>query len=277
MAILQPEAANGSFRLDEDQCRTAGASLASRYREAEPFPHIVMENFLPQDVLRTALAAFPAGESKEGFNREQEKLKFQYHPNECDPVIRNLLNELNSQPFLTFLSEMTGIDGLIADPYFLGGGLHETKRGGHLSVHADFNIHNRMKVVRRLNLLIYLNEDWDESFGGELELWDQKMTAKRASIAPTIGRAVVFNTDLNSFHGHPEPLNCPPERSRKSIATYYYTAPVDGIASVPRRTTVFKPRPESQDRVDWRIKAQHVWKDWAPPALRRMLSRSAED
>ena len=277
MTVLQPLCDDGQFKLDEDQCRAAGAALAERYRNAEPFPHIVLDDFLPLDTLRPVLAAFPESGDRDFYDREQERLKYQYHPQECAPAIRTLLAELNSQAFLGFLSEMTGIDGLIADPYFLGGGLHETKRGGHLGVHADFNIHNRMKVVRRLNLLIYLNEDWDESFGGELELWDRAMQGKRKSIAPVIGRAVVFNTDLDSFHGHPEPLACPPDRSRRSIATYYYTAPVDGIASVPRRTTVFKPRPGTADRADWKLMARHLWKDWAPPALRRMLSRSSPD
>ena len=276
MSVLELARQDGSIRFEEDQCRQAGQALAGRYREAQPFPHIVMDDFLPAAELRKVLEAFPDAEGRDFYDREQERLKYQYHPQDCAPAIRTLLAELNSQAFLAFLGEMTGIDGLIADPYYLGGGLHETKRGGHLSVHADFNIHNTMKVVRRLNLLIYLNEDWSPEYGGELELWDRSMTHRVTSIAPVIGRAVVFNTDLDSFHGHPEPLACPPERSRRSIATYYYTAPEQGIASVPRRTTVFKPRPESADRTDWRIKAQHAWLDWAPPALRRMLSRSGK-
>ena len=276
MSVLEPDITDGRVRFDEDACRKAGERFASEYRNAEPFPHIALDDFLPSDVLRPILAEFPRSEGRRHFDREQERLKYQYHPQECRPAVRSLLAELNSQAFLGFLSELTGIEGLIADPYFLGGGLHETKRGGHLGVHADFNIHNTMKVVRRLNLLIYLNEDWDESFGGELELWDREMRERRQSIAPLIGRAVIFNTDLDSFHGHPEPLACPPDRSRRSIATYYYTAPVDGIASVPRRTTVFRPRPETKDRADWKVKAHHLWQDWSPPALRRMLTRSSE-
>ena len=85
--------------------------------------------------------------------------------------------ELNGEAFLKFLEEMTGISGLIPDPYFVGGGMHETKRGGHLGVHADFNIHDKLKLERKLNLLIYLNEDWSPEFGGELELWDTGMRA----------------------------------------------------------------------------------------------------
>src|SRR5206468_2179145 len=98
----------------------------------------------------------------------------------------------------------TGIPGLMPDPYFEGGGLHETKRGGHLGIHADFNIHSQLKVERRLNLLIYLNENWDKTFGGELELWNKDMKECAVRVAPIFGRAVIFNTDLDSFHGHPE-------------------------------------------------------------------------
>lgn len=139
-------------------------------------------------------------------------MKFQYNPLMTkSSAIRNLLAELNSEAFLCFLEEMTGIHGLVPDPYFEGGGLHETRRGGHLGVHADFNLHGKMKLQRRLNLIVYLNEPWDESFGGHLELWDSAMSSCQVKVAPVLGRAVVFSTDLDSFHGHPDPLNCPLE------------------------------------------------------------------
>jgi hypothetical protein len=34
---------------------------------------------------------------------------------------------------------------------------------------------------------------------------------------------VIFSTTDFSYHGHPEPLNCPDNRSRRSLALYYYT------------------------------------------------------
>jgi Rps23 Pro-64 3,4-dihydroxylase Tpa1-like proline 4-hydroxylase len=181
--------------------------------------------------------------------------------------------ELNSPPILKFLEAMTGIEALIADPYYEGGGLHEIKRGGHLGVHADFNIHKGMNVERRLNLLVYLNDDWDQDYGGALEFWDKDMKACRHRVAPTIGRAVVFNTGLDSFHGHPDPLNCPPERSRRSIATYYYTARADVMSAVPDRTTVFRPRPASGDRSDRRVQFDRFLRDWVPPRLYRYATR----
>ncbi|WOK38354.1 2OG-Fe(II) oxygenase [Sphingomonas sp. C3-2] len=172
---------------------------------------------------------------------------------------------------MTFLSELTGIEGLIADPYHAGAGLHEIKRGGHLSIHADFPQHEWMKVDRRLNLLIYLNEDWEEAYGGSLELWDRRMKSVRQRISPLFGRAVIFNTDRDTFHGHPDPLNCPDGRSRRSIATYYYTAQ-PSVRQAFERTTDFKARPGSTDKRDWRIMLHHLKADWIPPVLQRRRS-----
>jgi hypothetical protein len=260
--------------LQPDECRALGRSLADQYRNAMPFPHIVMDDFLEPDVLREVLADFPSSGDKEFFDREQERFKFQYQPHESSSgLVRNLFAELNSQAFLGFLEEMTGFDGLMSDPYFEGGGLHETKRGGHLGVHADFNIHDRMKVERKLNLLVYLNEDWEDDYGGQLELWDKQMRACVVRVKPVFGRAVIFNTALDSFHGHPDPLNCPPERSRRSIATYYYSAPEAGLAALPKRTTNFRARPGSGDRSDWQVRRHHFVNDWVPPKLQRFAHK----
>ncbi|MGN6849288.1 MAG: 2OG-Fe(II) oxygenase [Sphingomicrobium sp.] len=162
--------------LDREGCRTLGRSLASRYQSASPFPHIVIDDFVYREILDLVLRELPASEGARFFDRDQERYKFQFAPYEvASGHIRNLFAELNSEAFLGFLEELTGIQGLISDPYFAGGGLHETKQGGHLGIHADFNVHRRMNVERRINLLIYLNEDWQPQYGGQLELWDKKM------------------------------------------------------------------------------------------------------
>jgi hypothetical protein len=269
-AFLEVADCQGDAVFDQQQCVAAGAMLHDGYVAAQPFPHVVIDDFLPDWMLRDVLREFPSDEGLQYFDRAQERLKFQYHPQACGPRTRHLLAELNSQAFLAFLTAVTGIKGLIPDPYFVGGGLHETKRGGHLGIHADFNIHPKMHVVRRLNLLIYLNENWDPAFGGDLELWDRAMTRCELKVAPVFGRALLFNTDLDSFHGHPDPMPCPAERSRRSIALYYYTSPAEGLQSVPVRTTNFKARPQSVDRVDWKVAARHFINDWTPPALRRI-------
>jgi Rps23 Pro-64 3,4-dihydroxylase Tpa1-like proline 4-hydroxylase len=124
---------------------------------------------------------------------------------------------------LRFLEVLTGIKGIISDPYFTGGGLHQIKRGGKLSVHADFNFHNDLKLDRRINVLVYLNKDWEEAYGGHFELWDRDMSKAQQKILPLFNRCAIFSTTSYSYHGHPTPLACPPDRTRKSIATYYYS------------------------------------------------------
>lgn len=278
MPLLNVRDVQGYLHFDPEECRAAGEALAADYAAADPFPHAVIDDFLDADLLRRIVAQFPSAEGRDYFNRAQERLKYQFHPKSIESaLIRNLLAELNSDAFLRFIEGISGIKGLIPDPYYSGAGLHEIHAGGHLSVHADFNIHGRMKVERRLNLLIYLNDDWPEEYGGHLELWDRGMKARQKVIAPLLGRAVLFNTALDSYHGHPEPLTCPPDRARRSIALYYYTAFPDGAAAVPERTTVFKPRPGSGDKTDWQVRGRHFVNDWVPhrlqPWARKVLGR----
>lgn len=274
MRLLTLRKLDGYCSFDEEECREKGRELASTYRNAQPFPHIVIDHFLDPQLLRTIAQSFPALEGKRYFDRSQERLKYQFHPNEsCSGLVRNLFAELNGGAFLGFLEEMTGIQGLIADPYLDGGGLHLTRRGGHLGVHADFNIHEQMRVERRLNLLIYLNDEWPAEYGGALELWDREMQSCARKVEPVLARAVVFSTNLDSFHGHPEPLSCPPDRDRRSLATYYYTALPDSAGTSPVRSTMFQVRPGSGERADWEVKVDHLINDWVPPRLQRVARR----
>ena len=273
MPILDLKSSGGYLHFDRDQCVAEGEKRATQYQTATPFPHIVMDDFLDTNALRGIVEEFPDRDGRAYFDRAQERYKYQFDPNTVDSAkVRNLLSELNGEPFLAFLSAMTGIDGLISDPYYSGGGLHETLAGGHLSIHADFNLHDKMKIERRLNLLVYLNEDWPEEYGGQLELWDKKMRGAAHKVLPVMGRAVVFSTTLQSFHGQPDPLRCPPNRSRRSIATYYYTAlPVE--ADIKKRTTTFQTRPKSGDQTDWKIRYSHFVGDWVPPRLQGLARR----
>lgn len=260
--------------LDKAQCVAAGAALHDRYVAADPFPHIVIDDFIDPDLLRGIAASWPESGDRKYYDRSQERLKYEWQPHELDaPALRAFLTEMNNEPMLRFIEALTGIPKLIADPYYAGAGLHEIKRGGHLGVHADFNVHKGMNLLRRINLLIYLNDDWPDEYGGKLELWSRDMKESRVKVAPLLGRAVVFNTDLDSFHGHPDALTCPPERSRRSMALYYYTAPEAGLADVPVRTTVFKPRPGTGDVADTKVRMQHLVADWVPPALLRTLRK----
>lgn len=222
-----------------------GRENADRYREAKPFPHIYFDNFLPVEAVDAALASFPEPKQlrwNEFDAPNERKLAFDKVEKLPDPV-REVLYFLNSRPILQFLEALTGITGLIPDPYYVGGGLHQIKPGGHLEVHADFNRHSEFRLDRRINLIVYLNKDWKEEYGGHFELWNREMTQADAKILPVFNRCAIFSTTSHSYHGHPTPLSCPPERTRKSMATYYYSngRPEEEVGA--EHTTLFMQRP----------------------------------
>jgi Rps23 Pro-64 3,4-dihydroxylase Tpa1-like proline 4-hydroxylase len=198
---------------------------AGRYQANLPFAHIYFDNFLPTSDAEAVLLDFPSPKElkwSEFSNQNERKLAFDVVEKLPDSI-RNVMYFLNSRPVIQFLEILTGIDGVIPDPYFVGGGLHQIKPGGHLEVHADFNRHNKLKLDRRINLLLYLNKDWKEEYGGHFELWNRDVTQAEQKILPLFNRCAIFSTTDYSFHGHPTPLTCPPDRSRKSLATYYYS------------------------------------------------------
>jgi Rps23 Pro-64 3,4-dihydroxylase Tpa1-like proline 4-hydroxylase len=202
-------------------------SLTDRYAAAEPFPRIVLDGLFDDDALDAVLREFPGpdGMKWRQFDTPLEKKLGYYHETSTiSKTVRDFLNDMNSFEMLLWLEAVTGIEGLIPDPYFGGGGLHQIEPGGFLKVHADFNVHPKLKLDRRLNMLVYLNRDWRAEYGGHLELWDRDKTACREKILPLFNRTVIFSTTDTSFHGHPHPLTCPAGTSRKSVSLYYYTA-----------------------------------------------------
>jgi len=216
------------------------------YASARPFPHVVLESLFPDALLESVLESFPEPNDPawSQFDNPLEKKLGNYRRlGETSEAIQGFLTALNSPEMLAFLEDLTGIDGLIPDPYFGGGALHQIVSGGFLKVHADFNWHPKLKLDRRLNVLIYLNRNWRPEYGGALELWDRDMTRAQEVILPTFNTTVVFSTTDTSFHGHPHPLTCPPHMTRKSVSLYYYSnGRPDREKSAPH-DTVFPPSP----------------------------------
>jgi hypothetical protein len=243
------EFANPMDELFSDSFSKKLESLATEnaeaYKKNKPFPHIYFDDFLPVGAAEAALRDFP--EPKQlawaEFDKPKER-KLAFDVVEKLPrSVREVLYFLNSRPMVRFLEVLTGIDGVIPDPYYVGGGLHQIKPGGNLEVHVDFNRHSRFKLDRRINLLIYLNKNWKEEYGGHFELWTQDMSAAEQKILPIFNRCAIFSTTEFSYHGHPTPLACPPDRTRKSMATYYYSngRPEEEISG--EHTTLFQTRP----------------------------------
>lgn len=229
---------------------------AAAYAAGQPFPHIVLDDVLHPDVFDRAAASFPGiGDSFwKGYLHVNETKYSNTQPDTWDPTLRAVAEEFCSPTFVAYLERLTGIEGLMADWTMDGGGLHQTLRGGHLNIHADFTTHHdHENWARRVNILLYLNEEWDaEEWGGRLELWDPGMTACQARVTPAGNRMLVFTTTADSFHGHPDPLTCPPDVARRSMALYYFTEEERAV----RRSTNYQARPDESA-----AKKAAVWVD----------------
>lgn len=207
--------------------------LSTTYKTGQPFPYIVIDNFLPEFVLKTCKKEILNHDvwhyDTVEFTKEYQQNKF-YYPNHQTtmeefekklPITNMILNYLNSEEFIKFLSKLTGHTNLHRDPSLTGGGIHRIKRGGKLSIHKDYQEHPESHEIRVLNLLIYLNQNWKSEWGGNLELWSMDLSHKVVEVEPLFNRAVIF--DINDApHGHPLPLNSPENIDRFSMALYYF-------------------------------------------------------
>jgi Rps23 Pro-64 3,4-dihydroxylase Tpa1-like proline 4-hydroxylase len=253
---------------------------AGVYQSALPYPHFVQDDFFDAEFLREVASEFPdlASSEAQEFNNPKEIKWASKGENTFGPKTRVLMHFLNSEPFLKFIQEVSGIkETLIGDPYFVGGGQHEIRPGGVLKVHADFNKYPAFNLSRRLNVLIYLNEDWEESFGGHLELWDRDMKSMGASILPVFNRLAMFSTTDFSYHGHPNPLTCPPDRRRRSLALYYYSygRPSSELdPSIVSNTTQYVSRGVADKKAFWtpnKANLIHLAKMLTPPILWKLF------
>jgi Rps23 Pro-64 3,4-dihydroxylase Tpa1-like proline 4-hydroxylase len=233
------------------------STLALRYQNNPPCPHLLLAGFLNPQVARGVAEEFPAPDTdawiqyKHQNENKQGMTKRELFP----PYLGEVADELNSPEFVAWLSQLTGIPGLQADPSLEGGGLHQSGRGGFLNVHTDFSHHHYHKNWRRrINLILYLNDGWQEQWGGAIELWEPTMHSCVAKYPPLLNHALIFNTDDKSFHGFPEPLTCPEGQSRKSLAFYYYTAERDG--KYTPHSTDYRGRPN-----DGAGKKMLIWLD----------------
>lgn len=236
---------------------TQTSALRRRFRENVPYPHLHLKAFLDADVAAAIATEFPGLETDAWTrykHRNENKLglaKRSLFP----PLLGQAVDELNTHELADWLSEVTSIPGLMPDDTLEGGGLHQSGRGGFLNVHTDFSYHHyRKDWHRRVNLILYLNPNWHEEWGGAIELWDRDMRQCVVKIPPLFNEALIFETNDISYHGFPEPLLCPEGESRKSIALYYYT--LDPDAHVKARSTDYRSRPG-----DGPLKSALIWLD----------------
>lgn len=234
-------------------------ALRQQFRENQPYPHIHLKEFLDPDVAAEMAGEFPdmATDAWTRYKHQNEN-KLGLAKRALFPrVLGEAVDELNSEAFVGWISQLTGIPNLLADGLLEGGGLHQSGAGGFLNVHTDFSKHHyHTNWRRRVNLILYLNPNWRQEWGGALELWDRDMRRCVVKVPPLFNEALIFRTDEISFHGFPDPLRCPQGESRKSLALYYYTAEAGAEVKVKARSTNYRPRPE-----DGVVKSGMIWLD----------------
>tara|TARA_R100001163_G_C5068510_1_gene209033 strand:+ start:4079 stop:4819 length:741 start_codon:yes stop_codon:yes gene_type:complete len=227
--------------------------LRQEYMFNDPYPHIVLDDFWDIDQLNKAtdeleelpMEIWTKHRDPMANDTIVQRKKFGLNMTSMlegkAPLIERIMNYMNSPEMVDWISDLTGIPDLKPDPFNTGGGIHKSLKGGKLAIHADFNIHHKLKLHRRVNILLYLNRDWDEAWHGELEMWDKYMNACHKRVFPHFNKVVIFNTTDTALHGHPIPLDCPEDRSRLSLAYYYYSEDrPEAEKSNPRETLWFK-------------------------------------
>jgi hypothetical protein len=229
--------------------------MRREFQEAMPFPHIILDSFLDTAALTEAERELRTMPRSKWFTHhdpkfftgdigEVQKRKFGLQdPSVLPPRVRDVMTFFSSPEMCRFFEELTGIADLQSDPEFVGGGVHNTEPGGKLSIHADFNLHPTTGKHRRVNALLYLNNNWKEDFAGALELWDRDVERCVRTVAPIFNRLVVFRITDDAFHGNPEPWNGPPGYNRLSFAFYYYTDDRPNEEKSPFHWATWKSRP----------------------------------
>ncbi len=228
--LVRPLPAFAPWSFDRAALVALGRARHAAYRDARPYPHVVIDGLLGDARSAALAAAFPAPDHPHWKRRdhvEQAARLSQLARSDFADVateLRWLLAELGGLAFLDFLAAVSGQRGLIADPHFIGAGPMATLPGGHLALHADFNRDSVRHLDRALTVLYYVPTAWDPAWGGDLELWDRARTRCEAAIAPVRDRLVVMGYGEDHWHGHPAPLACPAGHWRAVVGAYYYVA-----------------------------------------------------
>ncbi len=248
-----------------------------QYDEATPFPHCCFDNLVDDGLLRSVVGEFPSKSDSDWRRLEtpgnsHKKSITANFEHQLGPATQYLIRALSAPVFLRFLEQLTGINGLICDPYLHGGALHEIETGGFLGLHTDFNWQPHLKLYRRLNLLLYLNPDWKEEYGGHLELWDENMVVGKRFL-PVWNRMIISSVTAKAFHGFPHAIACPPSMSRRSLAMWYYTAELPAL----QRMDYYFHEPDwmecsTKDRPVWKNALLHL----LPPVLTQLKKKSVQ-
>ncbi len=244
------------------------AALRERLHAAQPFPHLVVDGWFDPTLLELVREEFDT-HARRGWrtvrspNEQTQRLS---DAAMLGPASQLYFGIVNGGWFLDLLTALTDIEDLIADPRLYGGGLHESRNGDKFGVHRDFDRHVRHGFDNRMVFITYLNRDWNPQWGAALELWGGEPRVKQAEVVPEMGRSILLPHGPDSYHGHPHPMNAPDGRTRRSVASYYYTNAQAVRQRAGRVSSVFLAAHRS------RSLRQFVWR-WTPPALFELLKK----
>ncbi len=227
------------------------AILRQEFEAAQPFRHVVIDQFLDAPFYRALIDEFPAFDAGHSTNELGQAGGKAVRPDlaSLGPAYARLDQMLRSAEFLAFTAGVTGIPRLLYDPEYAGGGTHENRHGQDLDIHVDFNYHPSTRYHRRLNLILFLNREWEADWGGVLELMKDPSLPPGENVTrgvlPIENRCVIFETTERSWHGF-RAINLPPEKrhlARRSIAVYYYTRERPREQLAPSHGTIYVPSP----------------------------------
>lgn len=274
------------LNFDNHKLESIAIENFEKFNNAKPFSHLVIDDFLPLEEVNKIAHNFPEPNQIKwsahgsGANADNEKfkgIKLQCQDESQFPEsIKDLLQEFNSQSFLYFLKKLSGVEYIVGDPYYNGCGMHSTGNGGRLMVHADVNRYPYPALADQfLNCIFYVTPEWDAEWGGELELWDEKVKNCVKSITPKFNRLLIFKTDRKCFHGHPHPIKCPENKRRNSIAAYFYIPNKSLKTNSSQIQTILWQRTNALDKKFSRKFLLYVLYsfvfDFAPPILLRKI------
>lgn len=245
-------------------------NLYKKFRNNKPSELLLIQNFIDENFLKKIernIKETIKVESRAAMYRRGSIPAQEF----SDQNLLKLWNFLNGPIFLEFIEKITGINGLIPDPYCIGAGIHITKTKGKLGLHKDFNFHEKMKLKRVLNLLLYINSDWKNDYNGNFELYSSDFKSKQA-IEPILNNCVLFRTDRNTYHGFPDSLKCPSSKTRKALAIYYYVNPIETL-NQKKIDTYFTARKNSSDNIEIINRIKMTIKDFTPPILSRGITK----
>ncbi len=245
--------------------------LRAAYKSAKPFPHVVMDDFFPAELLEALLSEMAQMPGDQWSNIEQdarERTTRMRSAVEISAAGTEFLSIIHSSAFLYLLAEITEVPQLLPDPYLQGAGYALMRRGDYFSVHADRNVAYETGLTRRLAMIVFLNKEWSPAYHGELELWSPDGKHCETAIEPVFNRTILFQVAYPNFHGVPTPLKCPADRARQSFISYYHTAGVGEPAPRPH-SSIFAPRFYGTNRLTLRS----LLRDVTPPLLVRAIRK----